>query len=489
MSELLIITTGTTDVQIVTDNRRFELSKNHCGELLDQLVRRTYDFCDDLLEKAPEPVESLPKGTLRICTPKLDAVLRYFGSPPEAALILETGRSIASDPRQAGAVLEKRLRERGVQQICRQVFLKGEERLEDKQNEIDAVVRREVVCRLAEAIHNAFATRQPTRVYTALSGGIPEANDVIHEIVRLYGIANECKVISLKVPDWTKIKLGDKAVPEPFHPAASIRARWHALDLIKKGNLLAAWGAVSHLENHPGQAWINVVRWLSHFAASLPIGNECDIDVLKHPKMAVRGAVRVELALRAGDIPRAVHGTVAFYESALWDHLLERVERSADPQKSRMFRFKDGREPASENAEKLFRKNDGSEDDRKRPFELKERQDGVDWYLMYDDEACAGRLAKYYLNAEHLQKLGKAVSAVRELRNDVAHNEPTPELMNNARRRMTEVELWSENDRFLAQPIIQNVLKRLDVTEPERLCDNLIDKVRTRLTDPQFIWK
>jgi len=36
--------------------------------------------------------------------------------------------------------------------------------------------------------------------------------------------------------------------------------------------------------------------------------------------MAVRAALRVELALRAGDIPRAVHGTVAFFEAALWSN-------------------------------------------------------------------------------------------------------------------------------------------------------------------------
>ncbi|HLH72746.1 MAG TPA: hypothetical protein VKX96_05635 [Chloroflexota bacterium] len=63
------------------------------------------------------------------------------------------------------------------------------------------------------------------------------------------------------------------------------------------------------------------MKWLADFAASLPIPDECDIDLLKHPRMAVRAALRVELALLAGDIPRAVHGTVAFFEAAFWDWL------------------------------------------------------------------------------------------------------------------------------------------------------------------------
>jgi hypothetical protein len=62
-----------------------------------------------------------------------------------------------------------------------------------------------------------------------------------------------------------------------------------------------------------------VIKWLAHFAASLPLPTACDLAVLSHERMAVRAALRVELALRAGDIPRAVHGTVAFLEAALWD--------------------------------------------------------------------------------------------------------------------------------------------------------------------------
>ncbi len=484
MSTLLVITTGTTDVQIIKDGMRFELSKKNCGELLDQLVVRRYSFCGELPEKPQGSLDSLPEGDLQVCTPKLDAVLRHFeGSMPDAVLILETGRSLRrSDPRQAGEVLQKRLWERGVQQICRQTFLRDEENLEDGQDEQDAVVRREVVHRLDDAIRNQFATRCPTQVYTALAGGIPEANDVIEELVRLHAIASpvKCGVTSLKVPDGTKIKQEDKAIPEPFHPAAAIRARWHALDLIQKGNLLAAWGAVSHLENQPGQEWTQVVRWLADFAASLPIPEECDIEVLKHPKMAVRAALRVELALRAGDIPRAVHGTVAFFEAALWDHLGKHFERSTDPKKRRYYKVKpDGQMPGDD----LVRKGHSSEEDRKRPFALKEEESGVQWYWIYDDDACAGKLAGDYLKSKPLHQLSSRISKIRDLRNDVAHNEPTPDLMKEARDRMIDEELWSKDNppSFLSQPLVQEVLRELGEKEPKHLREKLIDKVRLRL--------
>jgi hypothetical protein len=198
--------------------------------------------------------------------------------------------------------------------------------------------------------------------------------------------------------------------------------------------------------------------------------------------MAVRAALRVELALRARDIPRAVHGTVAFFEAALWDRLGERCERASAPDRRRFFKFKPGEAPTGD---KLLRIRDGSDDDRKRPFEFKEHVDGSDWYWIYDDEACAGRIAEYYLGSDALKRLNSALSnRIRELRNDVAHNEPTPDLMNHAHTRMQAAALWSSTDTFLSQPLVQAVLTELGESAPESLLSKLLDEVRLRLVDP-----
>jgi hypothetical protein len=290
-------------------------------------------------------------------------------------------------------------------------------------------------------------------------------------------------VTALEVPDGDRAKQDDRAVEEEFHPAAGYRARWHALSLIEKGNLLGAWGAVSHLQGAPGQDWTQVIKWLAHFASSLPLPTGCDLPILSHQRMAVRAALRVELALRAGDIPRAVHGAVAFFEAALWDRLGERIERSSDPKKRRFFKVKSGEAPTGD---KLLRQGDGSDDDRRRPFELKETVGGVDWYWVYDGDGGPGaRLAKYFLQSEALTKLDTALgSSIRELRNDIAHNEPTPDLMNDARTRMRTVALWSNTDTFLSQSLVQAVLKELGETEPEKLLVNLLAEVRRRLVAP-----
>jgi hypothetical protein len=203
--------------------------------------------------------------------------------------------------------------------------------------------------------------------------------------------------------------------------------------------------------------------------------------------MAVRSALRVELALRAGDIPRAVHGTVAFFEAALWDKLSERLERSSEPKKRRYFKVKKGVAPTGE---KLLRQGNGSEDDRKCPFELKEMIDGVPWYWVYDgDGGPAARLAKYFLKSKVLAEFDKILgSSIRALRNDIAHDEPTPSLMDDARRQMQEATLWSSSDTFLSQPLVQDVLRELGESVPSKLLEGLLAEVRRRLIEPTATW-
>jgi len=216
------------------------------------------------------------------------------------------------------------------------------------------------------------------------------------------------------------------------------------------------------------------VEWLYLFAASLPIPNECDILVLHHNRMAVRAGLRVELALRAGDIPRAVHGTVAFFEAALWDQLRPHVKRH--PDKPKLYAI----EPAP-CVELVRSDNMGDSHNRKRPFERVDEM-GTTRYRIYDDDVCAIKIAKYYLKSTSLENLGQAVSKIRDLRNDVAHNEPTPERMAEAKEKMAEAKLWSKDGvQFLTQQLVQDVLKELGETAPERLCDDLIAEVRARL--------
>ncbi|MFT4099644.1 MAG: hypothetical protein QM674_01145 [Burkholderiaceae bacterium] len=484
MKVLLVMTVGQTDVQLVVVDQRHKLDGNTCGTLHDAIKERSWSVVDAPSARSRDLIKTLPDGELKLCTPKLDAVLAYFGdATPTSALIFETNRQDARDPRLAGEVLERRLNDRGVNQVMREAFLTGAEQLEDPSNDADAVVRRPVGAKLSNAIRTQVEKlAKDDRVFVATTGGLPAANDLINEMVRLHAVSGPT-VTALEVPDGDRTQQDDRAVEEKFHPAAGYRARWHALSLVEKGNLLGAWGAVSYLEGAPGQEWTQVIKWLAYFASSLPLPSGCDLAALGHQRMAVRAALRVEMTLRAGDIPRAVHGTVAFFEAALWDKLGERIERSSDPKKRKFFKVRGGQAPTGD---KLLRQGDGSDDDRKRPFELKETVEGVAWYWVYDgDGGPAARIAKNFLHSDSLTKFDTALgSGIRELRNDVAHNEPTPELMEDARCRMRDAQLWSTDDTFLSQPLVQAVLKDLGESAPELLLSSLLTEVRRRLTAP-----
>lgn len=490
MNALLILTAGQTDVQLVADDARQQFNKTNCASLHDEIERRSGEWrlVDSPELKQDKDSESLPQGAFCLCTPKLDAVLRYIeenGNALSAALILQTRRDAQTEkqePRFAGEILAVRLRERGVTDVQIVSYLTDKEHLEDREQPRDSLIRREVVNRIDKAIAVRLEALNPAQVILATTGGFPVVGNLVEEIVQLRAWGG-AKVEPLEVADGALAKppTKDRAVPRHStpEPAASYQARRHALELIYRGNLLGAWGAVQHLHaDDIERRWTRVVEWLACFAASMPMPQDCDFPVLTHHRMAVRAGLRVELALRAEDIPRAVHGTVAFFESALWDHLGPHLIRHGDPKKRRLYRA----DPRP--SEDLIRKRDGSSDDRGKPFEVAEEVGNVLWYRVYDDDVCAIRLAKHYLQQPSLQKLGQAVSNMRDLRNDVAHNEPTPELMEDARRRMSDAQLWSSDNTpptFLTQPLVQGVLRELGEQHPDQLCSDLLSTVRSRL--------
>lgn len=468
MKTLLIMTVGQTDVQLVLGDQRHKFDGNTCGTLHDAIKKRSWSVVDAPSQRSRDLIKDLPKGAVTLCTPKLNAVLNRISemqsTPITSVLIFETNRQNPRDPRLAGEVLERRLRDRGVNHVVRVAFLTGTEQLEDPSNDVDAVVRRTVVARLWDAIRKQVGPLTKTdKVFVAPTGGLDAANQLIQELVRLHAVGGPA-VTTLEVPDLDRTGQDDRAVEERLHPAASYRARWHALSLIEKGNLLAAWGAVQHLESEPtAKHWTQVVEWLKCFASSLPMPKSCDIPMLTHKRLAVRAALHVELALRAGDIPRAVHGTVAFVEAAFWDWIRE-------------YDFiAEGITKASEDEYHLPQT---PSDDQKRRFR-KQKKKGC-WRINDYRTGIAAWLRK--LNKPALQELWDTLTDnIWKLRHDVAHNEPTPALMNEGRDRMQEASLWSDQDTFLTQHLIQGVLCELGVQNPKNLVDDLMSTIRSRL--------
>ncbi|MGH7330579.1 MAG: hypothetical protein ACREJX_19695, partial [Polyangiaceae bacterium] len=217
MTTLLVMTVGQTDVQLVKDGQRHKLDGSACGTLHDAIKERSWSVVDAPTRRSRDIIKMLPEGDLPLCAPKLDAVLAHFApSLPTSALIFETRRQDARDPRFAGEVMERRLRDRGVENMVRVAFLTGDEHLEDPSNDVDAVVRRSVVAMLSNAIGLAAANlKRGDRVFVATTGGLAAANEVINELVRLHCVSGP-SVTALEVPDGDRAKQDDRAVEEKF---------------------------------------------------------------------------------------------------------------------------------------------------------------------------------------------------------------------------------------------------------------------------------
>lgn len=488
MNTLLVVTTGQTDVQLVTNGRRREFSKQRCGELHAALEQRDgeWQIADAPEQKEHTEVKKLPRGSFDLCTPKLDAIINDLLNPQgmtvTLALILDTERDPQlhkGDPRMAGRILERRIQERFPTAIVYRVsFLVGDERLEDKNDPRDALIRREVVGRIDQVVAEVIRKYQPDCIVIAATGGFPHVCDLVEEVVRLHA-RGRIRVEVVEVPDGAKAYPPDpdRAVSRQpvFNPVEVYRAKRYALHLIEKGNLIAAWGAVQQLDgDEVNRQWTRVIEWLYCFAASLPLPEKCDIDLLRHQSMALRAALRVELALRADDIPRAVHGTVSFFEAAIWDHLYQKHIKNVHPTKPRLYQI----EPLP--PEFLLR-------GHHNPFTFDCEDGGVRWYRIHVTHRALFRLASEYLCLNDLTKFGITLSdEVRNLRHDVAHNEPTPSLMAKSIDTLRQAGIWSKDKQFLTQPLTRGVLQEIGIENPGVLCDELIKEVRDRLLKTPF---
>lgn len=160
-----------------------------------------------------------------------------------------------------------------------------------------------------------------------------------------------------------------------------------------------------------------------------------------------------------------MHGTVSFFEAALWDWLRQRDfvkdDQATGGNLSDGFTFAN---KPDEKHEKRFRQKGGK-------WFINDFRDGQQaWVGVLNQPALTA-----YFNA--------LTDDIRSLRNDVAHNEPTQELMQQAQNRMQGASLWSTDapPSFLCQPFVRDVLRELGEQNPETLHTELIKDIRSRL--------
>ena len=494
---LLLFTAGHSDLQLLDGDHRYELDKDHASALHEALARRSDWTLADSKPKRHDataaPRKTLPDAAFQLCTPKLDEILRYLDTQNLAlahALLLHTDRPAQrKEPTQAGPILQRRLHERGHTSTTLVSYLSAAgETLEDTGTAGDEVLRRQVVARLDRALAEALA--HPAGpfdvVVIAAIGGFPQVQQIIEELARLRAGPATCH--SLDVAD-AKRDLPERAVVRSAKtdPAALAAATRHALALVERGDFIAAWGAVAHLEQ-TGRI-TPAFRWLYEWAASIPhlAGHEPppSFPLPRPDQRALATALRVELALRRGDIARAIHGTYAFYEAAIWDFIYRDHVRSTHALPDGRLVFQLAPEPVLPDLE------DGFEPASSVPERGSGRQTGEPGFFAIKNFGKGCKVIRKHYLAPHaaepaatvaLKALGEAVTQIELLRNLVAHSEPSRERLASAQEQMRQKKLWSRKQRpsVLTQPLFLDVLAALGISSLEQALASLLADVRAR---------
>lgn len=467
---LLLYTAGHTDVQLLEGEHRRELDKARAGRVHEALAQRTDWSLADAKPKRPgkraaaggpeaaaQPL--LPEAAFQLCTPKLDAVLAYLDEQKlqlRHALILHTDRPGGNDPTQAGPILQRRLRERGHASLELTSYLgeKGET-LEDDKAPGEEVLRRVVVRRLDEAI--TAALEHPSGpfdvVVVAALGGLPKVQALVLELARLRAGSRERR--ELDAPDAPGEE-AERAIQrtETTDPSSVIAATRHALQLVERGDFIAAWGAVSHLDER--QQVSPVFRWLYEWATSMPHAPEQapppDFPLPRGDQRALAAALRVELALLRGDIAHAIQKTFAFFEAAIWDVLHRDHLQHPVPEDPLSFVLSP---PPTESQKDVF------EPDAQHPGHHRVKNFGKGSF----------KIRKEYLaihttnsaSAGPLKHFADAVGQVEGFRNMLAHSEPHRERLGRAQDKLQQHHLWSKKQRpsITTQALFQDVLAAL----------------------------
>lgn len=357
-------------------------------------------------------------------------------------------------------------------------FLTGSMLAEDDSGRPGLVVQ--AAARIDDAIKCAAQNYPFAQAWLALRGGMKDASAVITESAA-YRFAGEPQVFS--VSEHGKIDFADTLKKMPPEPAASLRVRRVAAQLIRRGDFLGAHAATSELgdfaQGGNDRLWVDMLRLAAdYFAGGLPSDDPVPdflSDVAKpNPKLrCLAPAMRAEAALSAGHFPEAIVWSLGFADAAMID-CIERWVGSDLDDLSQTFR----QGQPSEDLKRAARLEVPSKEADKEKKNLALRQDTSDLALFHY------RAGSFY-DGKWLKILGNAAPALCELhrqiddagedgispntvRNKLVHSRISRKQIDATVRTLRSRRLWAldhsncnPGDLFLAQPKVAAVFHEL----------------------------
>ncbi|RJP34724.1 MAG: hypothetical protein C4527_01680 [Candidatus Omnitrophota bacterium] len=307
----------------------------------------------------------------------------------------------------------------------------------------------------------------------SVGGGIPDFKDVIRASADFHFHG---RVFYLQDPEFgdTKTVFINKIPPTPVE---SLRARHHAVQLIRSGDFTGAYAAVKHLDNNPAdQWWIIKIRYAADYMIGLLSEEEKLPDYLAHliiprtPRCLTVG-MRVEAALWAGRIPEAISWTCTFFDAALLDFIAESQKPATLDDMHKTIKYPCGMIPDS----RLTSPASG----RTKYSCLSNDYNDVYTYFIGGDcnkvwlDVLDSTALRHFDAALYPANKKKSDWIPSKLRNILMHGHAPRSVMEQAQQIFIDAGLWASQPPsqlgwyFLGQPMARDVLVELEVTDPE----------------------
>jgi len=363
-------------------------------------------------------------------------------------------------------------------------------------DERDYPVNRDTVKIIDQTVHELAEATDKNCIACVSASGMQDVKNLIKACVRFHFSPWQERFLEMEVKERQ-----DEAVEINQIPTAvdSFHAREHAIALIRQGDFAGAYGAVKHLENDQDEnIWVKKVKDVSdYFGGQLEYRDDLpdyleDFAKPESPRCLLV-AMRAETALLSGRIADAISLTVTFWDAAILDSIqINQPVKINEVKNSIVY-------PADYDVVSELTTGDMPCFKKTKEFtEIVHYRYNMQWACYKSWFKIMGENVKYL--KIYRKRLDKGISTdgsekliPRELRNVNTHSLIKSEQLAIAEKVFVKAGFWATDAKpivgscFLAQDLVDNVLKELGQTNVSKRYAQLIKGVCGELAKPATI--
>jgi disulfide oxidoreductase YuzD len=363
-------------------------------------------------------------------------------------------------------------------------ILQNRNRIESP-DERDYPVNRDTVKIIDRTVRKLAKSADKNCIACVSAAGMQDVKNLIKACVRFHFNPWQERFMEMEVKERE-----DKAVKINQIPTAvnSFHAREHAIALIQQGDFSGAYGAVKHLEKDSDEkVWVKKVADVSaYFGGQLEYREDLP-DYLKYfakreSPRCLLVAMRTEAALLSGRIADAISLTCTFFDAAMLDAIEQNQPIYPINEIELRIIYKSGNTPDPKlNSSKCLNNNKFREEDHYRYAPIMGNRIKI-WLEVMGENVKYLQIYRDTLD-EEISIDGLEKQKPKNLRNINTHSLLKSGQLEMAKQLFVKAGFWKIDTKpfagsgFLAQPLVNNVLKKLKQDNVSQRYSQLIEGV------------